>query len=219
VLTFLDWIYVVPTVGMFIVLWAACWWINRTPPTEEVSLQVRAWLEAVAMVGLAWVLMFPGTQGLLPGPLGIRGLAGVMEGRLHDAGELSLARRLDELEFAGYARGQADRVRTPKTVMVDITADWCVNCKTLEATMMNTPDVRRLVARNGVVPLKADYTREAPEVSRLLKAVRGGGVPVIAIYPAGKPNEPIVFRDGYTTRQILDALEKAGPSRVGKDEG
>jgi len=98
--------------------------------------------------------------------------------------------------------------------MVDIPADWCVNCKTLEATMMNTADVRRLVARNAVVPLKADYTRMDPEVTRLLNAVKGGGVPVIAIYPAGKPNDPIVFRDGYTTSQILDALEKAGPSQM-----
>lgn len=214
VLTFLDWIYVVPTVGMFIVLWAACWWINRTPPTEELGLQVRAWLEAAAMVGLAWVLMFPGTQGLLPDRFAFRGLAGVMEGRFRDANELSMARRLDEFDRSGYELVKTERVRVPKTVMVDITADWCVNCKTLEATMMNTSEVRRLVARNGVVPLKADYTREDPEVTRLLKAVKGGGVPVIAIYPAGKPNEPIIFRDGYTTSQILDALEKAGPSRM-----
>jgi len=207
VLTFLDWIYVVPTVGMFIALWAACWWINRTPPTEEPRVQARAWLEGAAMVGVAWVLMFPGVFSL-------RGLAGVMEGRFQDVTELSVARRLDEMERSGYQLVKTDRARAPKTVMVDITADWCVNCKTLEATMMNTAEVRRLVARNGVVPLKADYTRMDPEVTRLLSAVKGGGVPVIAIYPAGKPNEPIVFRDGYTTSQILGALEKAGPSQM-----
>jgi thiol:disulfide interchange protein len=207
VLTFLDWIYVVPTVGMFIALWAACWWINRTPPTEEPRVQARAWLEGAAMAGVAWVLMFPGV-------FSFRGLAGVMEGRFHDVTELGVARRLDEMERAGYQLVKTERARAPKTVLVDITADWCVNCKTFEATAMNTAEVRRLVAGNGVIPLKADYTRTDPEVTRLLNVVQGGGVPVIVIYPAGKPNEPIVFRGGYTTGQILEALKKAGPSQM-----
>lgn len=214
VLTFIDWHFVVPTVGMFIALWIACWWINRTPPTHELGLKVRAWLEASAMVGLAWVLMFPGTQGLLPQQYSFRGLAAVMEGRFRDANELCLGRRLDDFDQAGYQLVKTDRVRTPKTVLVDITADWCLTCKTLEATMMNTPDVRRLVAKHGVVALKADYTRMDPEVTRLLNSVKGGGVPVIVVYPAGKPHEPIIFRNGYTTSQILNALEKAGPSKT-----
>jgi len=95
VLTFLDWVYVVPTVGMFIALWGACWWINRTPPTEEPHVQARAWLEGAAVVGLAWVFLFPGVFSM-------RGLAGVMEGRFHDVTELNVARRLDDLERSGY---------------------------------------------------------------------------------------------------------------------
>jgi thiol:disulfide interchange protein len=214
VLTFIDWHLVVPTVGMFIALWIACWWINRTPPTHEFGLKARAWLEAAATVGLAWVLLFPGTQGLLPAPYTFRGLAEVMEGRFRDANELCLGRRLDDFDRAGYELVKTNRARAPKTVLVDITADWCLTCKTLEATMMNTPEVRRLVAKNGVATLKADYTRMDPEVTRLLNSVKGGGVPVIVIYPAGKPQEPIVFRNGYTTSQILDALQKAGPSKT-----
>jgi len=38
-------------------------------------------------------------------------------------------------------------------------------------------------------------------------------VPVIAIFPAGNPNQPIRFLDGYTKSSILEALRKAGPSK------
>ena len=39
-------------------------------------------------------------------------------------------------------------------------------------------------------------------------------VPVIAVFSASDPNNPTgVFRGAYTQQQVLDALEKAGPSR------
>lgn len=211
-LTFLDWPYVVPTVGLFMALWLGCWWVNRTPHTEELPLRLRAWTEGAAMVGVAWVLLFPGLQGVLPEGFAFRGLAKVMEGRFDEVTDRAIARRMDQYEREGYELVKTGRVRAGKTVLVDITADWCVTCKTYEATAMNTAPVRELLARNGVVPLKADYTRQDPEVSRLLKSVGAGGVPVVAIYPAGRPQAPIVFRDGYTTGKIVEALQQAGPS-------
>lgn len=213
-LTFLDWPYVVPTVAMFIVLWIACWWINRTPPTAELPLRLRAWAEAVVMSGVGWVLLFPGIEGLAPEGYSFRGLAKVMEARFEETTSRAMARRLDDYDRAGYELVKTDRARAAKTVLVDMTADWCLTCKTLEATMLNTAAVRQLIAANSVVALKADYTRMDPEVSRLLNEVKAGGVPVIAIYPAGKPTEPIVFRDGYTKEKIVKALQEAGPSRL-----
>jgi hypothetical protein len=39
-----------------------------------------------------------------------------------------------------------------------------------------------------------------------------GGVPLVAIFPAGKKYQPISFGNGYTQSQILEALKNAGPS-------
>jgi hypothetical protein len=36
---------------------------------------------------------------------------------------------------------------------------------------------------------------------------------VLAIFPAGKPNEPIVIVGGYTRAQLLKQLREAGPSQ------
>jgi hypothetical protein len=47
----------------------------------------------------------------------------------------------------------------------------------------------------------------------MLELLGAKQVPVIAIFPAGNPNAPIRFLDGYTKTSILDAQRKAGPSK------
>jgi thiol:disulfide interchange protein len=101
-----------------------------------------------------------------------------------------------------------------KTVMVDFTADWCLICKTLEKVVLNTEDVKKVIDNNQVVPLLADWTNGDEEVTAMLELLGSKQVPVLAIFPAGRPNDPIVFRDPYTQEQLIEALQKAGPSKA-----
>jgi thiol:disulfide interchange protein len=73
--------------------------------------------------------------------------------------------------------------------------------------------VRQLVQANGVVPLLADWTDGSPEIGAALESLRSKSIPVLAIYPAGHPEEVLVLRDLVTKAQVLDALKQAGPSR------
>ncbi len=120
----------------------------------------------------------------------------------------------DRLPWQPFSKELLKRLtRERKTVMVDFTADWCPNCKTLELAVLNTANVKSAVLRNGVVPLVADYTDIPPELTEMLSLLKAGAVPVLAIFPAQDPNRPIVFRDGYSTRTLIDALDKAGASQ------
>ena len=66
---------------------------------------------------------------------------------------------------------------------------------------------------NAVVTLVADYTDRPKEIHELLTRLTGSDlIPVLAIFPAGKPQEPIVLTGGYTTATLLAELEKAGAS-------
>lgn len=210
ILTFMKASYVVPTIGLLFALWAACWWIARTPVTAEFPEKAMAWLQAVAFTGVMWVLLFPGINEIVPKsfPLAFAGLHDIMAGRLE--GEDDYWQR-----FTTRADLQ-ERIASGNTVMVDFTADWCLTCKTLEATVLSSDAVREAVARNGVIPLKADWTDRDPEVTAMLELLGVRQVPVLAIFPASKPNEPIAFVDGYTQGMVLDALEKAGPSKPAK---
>lgn len=199
IFTFLEPSFVVPTVGLLFAIWAGCWWIGREGMLiADLATKLRAWMQAAAFVGVMWILLFPGTRGMFGGDFGWYGLQEIMAGRLPQP------------------QGDVDwRVPPGRyTVLIDFTADWCQTCKYLERYEMNTAPVREILARNGVLTLKGDVTREAPEVQKLLKLLGSDQVPVIAIFPADDPNNPIVFRNGYTKASLIDALEQAGPSTI-----
>lgn len=219
ILTFLQWSYVVPTIGLLFAIWAACWWMGRTPGWAEMPVRARSWLEAAAFVGIAWLVLFPGIDEVVSGRFAFPGLHDVTSSRFEEKLEKERQFYLERLRSEGYELVKTDTPTdapgAPKTVLVDITADWCLTCKTLEAAYLNTPAVKDLVEKNGVVPLKADWTERPPEVTELMRRLGAGGVPVVAVFPADNPNEPTaVFRDGYTEGQILEALREAGPSKT-----
>lgn len=200
-LSFLDWPLVVPTVGLLFAIWAGLWWFNRTPVTAVTGEKWRAWLEATAFVGLAWLLLFPGVNEIVPSNFGMLSFHG-----LHDEMEERFVARVGDVGPAGPLE-----LDGPRTVLVDFTADWCLTCKALEAKVLHSPSVMEAFERDKVVLLKADYTRRPPEVERFLSVLGSKQVPIIAVFSPDDPNNPIVFRDGYTRRMILDALDESRP--------
>ncbi|MFO0883695.1 MAG: hypothetical protein U0894_05830 [Pirellulales bacterium] len=65
--------------------------------------------------------------------------------------------------------------------------------------------------------MKADWTNKDDQVvSDKLKSLNSNSIPVLVFYPAGKPNEAVILRDIVTQQQVLDELQKAGPSRSEK---
>ena len=204
-LTFVDLPLVAPTVGLLFGLWGACWWVGRLSPLADGGAKGRTWLEAAAFAAVVWILMFTGIS--FPGvePLGVpafsfRGLAQVMRDR-YDF-EVRIAAIRGPVVHPAVTAG-------PKTVMVDFTANWCPNCKFLEATVLESPAVVEAVRRYGVVTLQADWSHEDPEVSKLLEALGCKQIPVLAIFPARDPNHPVVFLGGCWTQTLVDALKKA----------
>jgi len=80
----------------------------------------------------------------------------------------------------------------------------------LEKLVLNTAGTRHIVESNGVVPLIADWTNfdADVEVTQMLELLGDKSVPTLAIFPAGKPNEPIVLRGSYTPQQLADILNE-----------
>ncbi len=212
-LTFIQWSYVVPTVGLLFGLWGACWWIGRVPPTADTGSKARAWLEAAAFTGVIWIITFPGIDEIVPGmPFG--GLRDVMEHRLERTIQQGVATQAVEHSYKLPWRpftlaALEESIEAGKTVLVDFTADWCLTCKTLENTVLNTSKIRAAVDSYSIVTLHADWTHGSPEVTGMLELLGSKQVPTLAIFPAGDPNRPIVLRGGYTQATLLESLQKA----------
>jgi suppressor for copper-sensitivity B len=200
-LAVLDPVYVVPTVGLLFGLSFMCWWVGRISPVAGTMVVVRNWAFSGAFVGVVWILMFPGLNEKIIGRYHFSGLAEVMAERLAPA--VSNGPVVNRTDIVG-----------PNTVLVDFTAIWCQNCHVYENSVLRTDPVINALKRLRVVPVKADWTNDDPEVSAMLDVLNGKQIPVIAIFSAKNPNHPKVFRGVYTQKQILDALENAGPSPV-----
>lgn len=102
-----------------------------------------------------------------------------------------------------------ERTAEGRTVFLNITADWCTNCKYNMRFVFETPEVAQAIAEYNVVPMLADWTREDPTISRLVNNLApGGSVPLCAVFPADRPDEPIVMLEIVTKRQVIEALRQ-----------
>jgi len=231
ILTFLRWTNVMPTLALLFGLWAACWWIARTPVTARFNVKLRAWLAAAAFAVLIGLVAFG--ERLNIGQFTLYGLQGSMESRFSADVEKEVDTRIasrgasadplaarpnedkaSELPWEPFSQRKLERLTADnKTVLVDFTANWCLTCKMLEVSVLNTTDIRRIVDKNDIVTLVADWSDGAPEISKLLEALGGKQVPVVAIFPAGRPNQPLVMRGFYTKQDLIDNLQEAGPSK------
>ena len=105
-------------------------------------------------------------------------------------------------------------VRQGFTVFVDYTADWCINCKINLKSSIEVPQVISLMKQLNVVPFEADYTLRVPEIRGDLNRFGRAGVPMYLVYSPGDPDHPQVLPEILTPQSVIEALKKAGPSRV-----
>ncbi len=96
-----------------------------------------------------------------------------------------------------------------RTVLIDFTAEWCLACKVNEKLALNTTDTLAIINQHDVVTLKADWTDDSPEITRWLKAFDSVSVPLTVIFPGNDPTKPIVIRDSYSKKTLLQTLGQA----------
>jgi len=107
-----------------------------------------------------------------------------------------------------------------KPVFIDFTAEWCLTCKVNEKRVFSDETVIDRFKTARLVAIRADWTKRNPDITRLLSKFGRSGVPLYVIFPAGKPNEPIVLPEVITSGIVTGAIERAtrGERKLVKDE-
>ena len=94
-----------------------------------------------------------------------------------------------------------------RPVFVDYTAAWCLTCQVNERVVFSSQEVRDRFAALGVVPMRADWTRSDPAITRALAAFGRSGVPLNLVQG---PTSVEVLPSVLTPGLVLDALDRLG---------
>jgi suppressor for copper-sensitivity B len=174
----------IATLILLITTWFVCWLIGQVPAYAERQKFVMAWGTGLVTLALGTVIGF-----------------GFFGNNKHAVSWIPY----NEAVLAKY-RSEG------KTVMIEFTARWCLTCQSNMKFAIDRPDVAKLIEKNDVVPLLADWSKPSDEILSKIKELDSLSIPLLAIYPADPNAEPIILRDTITESQLLDALKTAGPS-------
>jgi thiol:disulfide interchange protein DsbD len=91
--------------------------------------------------------------------------------------------------------------------VLDFTAEWCINCKTFEKTILESDAVTAVLDADGVTLLKADITgKNAPGTAKLAELGRVT-IPLLVVYAAD--GTEVLKSEAYTAQQVIDAVSAA----------
>ncbi len=110
----------------------------------------------------------------------------------------------NEYTPAAFEQARADG----HIVVLDFTAEWCINCKVIKAAVLNKDPVLSELNRDDVVKFTVDLTSTTAPGWKFLNALGQTGIPLLAIYTPGSEDQPWLS-NAYTSQQVLDAISAA----------
>ena len=92
-----------------------------------------------------------------------------------------------------------------RPVLVNFTADWCLSCKTNEATALSSRRVAEALEETNAAYLVADWTRRDDAIAAELARHGRSGVPLYLLYTPGRPR-PRILPQLLTDGVVVEAL-------------
>lgn len=117
-------------------------------------------------------------------------------------------------EWAVFDRAAIARhVSRGEVVFVDVTADWCLTCQANKVLVLDRDPVADALTAEGVIAMRADWTRPDEGISRYLASFDRYGIPFNAVYGPGAP-DGIVLSELLSTEAVMEALRQAAAREV-----
>ena len=94
-----------------------------------------------------------------------------------------------------------------RQVFVNMTADWCISCKTNEATVFSRPSFKKLLEETNTVYMVGDYTNVDPEITKFLELHKAVGVPLYVVYSTKSPDGkvlPVILTPGIVDTALRE---------------
>lgn len=173
---------------------------------------VHWWAIAVAMVGAGgWLAIQTVRITRKPGPRVSFSVLALLIGAVGVWAALNRTEHLRNNFWVAYSsEGLAQALAGGNVVVLDFTAEWCLNCKALEATILSQDPVKSLLIGGGVVPMMADLTSTSAPGWDTLRSLGQTGIPLLVVFtPEGGPESPFWMSNLYSSGQVVEVIEQA----------
>ncbi|QDU33819.1 Thiol:disulfide interchange protein DsbD precursor [Poriferisphaera corsica] len=168
------------------------------------------WWPVMTFIALAGFWVIYKTWKITPSS--IKRISWTIVGILTISSSLFGAVKLTEKGPIDWQYYSPDRLQTAldsgNVVVLDFTAEWCLNCKTLENTVLASNKVINAIDQDNVIAMKVDLTSSDNKQGwAKLTGVGRATIPLLVVYsPDGKE---ILKSDWYTADQVVKAINAA----------
>jgi suppressor for copper-sensitivity B len=94
------------------------------------------------------------------------------------------------------------------TVLVDVTATWCLTCKVNDLRVLENAEVRSRLQQSHVIRMRADWSRPNPLIADYLHRFGRYGIPFDVVYGPERPHGE-ALPELLTTSALLHAIDRA----------
>ena len=202
------------TGGYLVALAFACWLLGRQTVLTPVGRRLGLWAVSLAVIVGGWWFCFESrvtVEDHIKAVLAARECPCETEVPRIECGQWA-----NSVPWQTWSKGRPEHLaKLGYTVYVDYTATWCVTCLANKKATLESSEVRQFMRDHCVIPMKADFTLEDPNVLADLQRFGRSGVPLNVIFPAGDPDNPIVMPEQLVGRTglVIDRLTDAGTSK------
>ena len=217
-------------VGPQTTLWVNYWlvgvaftaWIvaSYTDLTSDTARKVKVYgMAAAIFLGITWLCIFSQSEvldSLTQGSRAQAPLAGQSgePAAANVSGASSSGANSSGINWLPFTADALNaELAAGHTVFLDFTANWCLTCKANELTVLSQSEIKDKMKALNVVTMKADWTKQDPDITKLLSNFGRSGVPLYVIFPGRDPGHPLVLPEVITKEIVLGKLDEAGKSR------
>lgn len=90
-------------------------------------------------------------------------------------------------------------------VFIDFTAKWCLICQA-NHLVLSTEEVQQKFSEKNIVTMKADWTKNDPEITKLLRKYGRNGVPLYLLFSGDPSKPPQVLPQVLTPESVIHAI-------------
>ena len=149
-----------------------------------------------------------GLAGGIAAALLLTGYFGILEGQLD--WRTSPGSRKPKVDWQPWSHAAVSKaVGEGRPVLVDFTADGCLNCQLNKRTSIEIKSTSDLIRDRKVVALEGDFTDLDPAIAAELQKYGRRGVPLVLVFSRDPSKAPRVLPTVLTPSVVQEALDWA----------